>query len=67
VTFKKTSKGTLAFSPDVKTLALGGEWVGEIQIWDVATGKVQLTFKGYKLSNGALAFSPDGQDACSGV
>jgi WD40 repeat protein len=52
--------GTFTFSPDGKTLALGGKQVGEIKLWDLSTGKERFTLSGSKLC-GTLAFSPDGK------
>src|SRR5207302_272179 len=56
----------LAFSPDGRLLASGGEW-GRLRIWEVATGKCLLDrhsppsrshFEGMLFS---LAFAPDGK------
>jgi len=50
----------LAFSPDGKTIASGGDDRTAI-VWDVATAKVKRTLKDHDLTVTSLAFSPDGQ------
>ena len=48
----------VAFSPDGKTLASGGN---ALKLWDVATGQELRTFKGISSQVNSLAFSPDGK------
>lgn len=63
---------SLAFSPDGKTLAVGGasdfgSGKSPIDLLDLASGKTILTLKGHKDEPvRALAFSPDGQTLYSG-
>lgn len=69
---------TVAFSPDGRTIAVGGEgpkkngWdkfagrrssmtASEVQLWDVATGKMVWTAFGQSSSASSLAFSADGK------
>src|SRR5262249_18638896 len=47
----------VALSPDGKTLATGCE-VGNVKLWDVATGRERATFQQTGIT--CLAFSPDG-------
>jgi WD40 repeat protein len=51
----------VAFSPDCKTLALGGACIREIELCDVASGKSLAILKGYQdYGIMALAFTQDG-------
>lgn len=54
---------TVAFSPDGKTVASGGE---NIYLWDVHMGKLMKTFIGNLDGTYSLAFSPDGRTLASG-
>lgn len=59
----------LAFSPNGKLLALGGEFthgVRDIHVWDTATGQLRMTVPGHLDTTYALAFSPDGKVLASG-
>ena len=62
---------SVAFSPDGKTLASGGGYLGpdlkpgEIPLWDVGSGKVLTTLKGHTGGVWSLAFSPDGKALAS--
>lgn len=59
--------GSLAFSPDGTTLALPGTYEYPIQLWDVASGEVLLSFSSDDYLNiQSLAFSPDGKMLASG-
>ena len=49
----------LAFSPDTKTLAAGGDRV--VKLWDLATGRERENLGGARESPLAIAFSPDGR------
>jgi WD40 repeat protein len=60
----------LAFSPDGKGLAVvgrvpsGKRGVGELQLWDVRTGRRQRTHLGNMMF--AVAFSPEGRELAAG-
>jgi WD40 repeat protein len=61
----------VAFSPDGKTLACGcGKGLrdpyGELQLWDVGTGKLRDTPKGHKGGVACVAFAADGKTLTSG-
>jgi WD40 repeat protein len=55
---------SVAFSPDGKTLASGG-LDDTIKLWDVATGKEQVTLKTHTAVL-SIAYSPDGKMLASG-
>ncbi|MGC0409281.1 WD40 repeat protein [Streptomyces sp. SAI-163] len=51
----------VAFSPDGKTLATGGQ-DGDVRLWDVATGRLKATLAHRFVTEARdLAFSPDGR------
>ncbi len=62
----KNAVQAAAFSPDGRTLATAGE--GLVQLWDIATGKELLAYRGQdvQVSLGAVAFSPDGTKLVAG-
>ncbi len=53
------SSYSVAFAPDGKTLAVGG-YVGDVFLWDTATGKLQKKLDDPSLAVLCLAYSPDG-------
>jgi WD40 repeat protein len=55
----------VVFSPDGKTLA-AGLGSGNIELWDVATGKSTAVLKGHTNAILSLAYSPDGKTLASG-
>jgi WD40 repeat protein len=63
---------SVAFSPDGKTLASGGGYLGpdlkpgEIMLWDVDTGKLRESLKKHAGGVWSVAFSPDGKTLASG-
>ncbi len=60
----------LAFSPDGRTLASGGQYGPEpahaLILWDIASGKPTQFFTGFKSNVYAVAFSKDGKTLASG-
>src|SRR5205823_4418189 len=65
--------GTIAFSPDGKTLATAMNPAPATQVprhhiflWDVATGRKLFTLDGYTDYIGSVAFSPDGKILATG-
>jgi WD40 repeat protein len=55
----KGTLGTLAFSPDAKTLAI--KEPETVVLWDVATAKPRQSWPQQSASYGPLCFSPDGK------
>lgn len=60
-TVRKTPIQGLALSPDGKSLVSAGTDSPEINVWDVATKKLQASLHGHNLILRNLAYSPDGQ------
>jgi len=59
----------LAFSPDGDRLAAGyalAQGEAQVNVWDVASGRLLVTLPGHKFSVNALAFTPDGKQLASG-
>lgn len=69
-----TVRAAFAFSADLHTFAAGSRnpanpfdrSLGQIRIYDCATGKVRQSFRGHAGGPNALAFSPDGRRLASG-
>ena len=55
---------TLVFTPDVR-LGVSGSWDDALRVWDLESGELVRTIKGYKGSIGILAISPDGRRCVS--
>src|SRR5262249_796082 len=55
----------LAFSPDARRIATANQ-DGKVQVWDVASGKEEVTAEGHRDGANAVAFSPDGTRLDSG-
>lgn len=59
------SIGGMAFSPDGRTLASGGQ-DGTIWLWEMRTGRRRLVLQGHKGSVMSLTYSRDGRRLASG-
>jgi isopenicillin-N N-acyltransferase like protein len=57
--------GAMAFSPDGRWLVASPLYVGDIQVWDLTTGK-SATLEGTTSPAYSLAFSPDGKYLATG-
>ncbi|MGW8501506.1 WD40 repeat domain-containing serine/threonine protein kinase [Streptomyces sp. CLCI03] len=59
---------SVAFSPDGKTLAVGGRSSnpGRARLWSTATGKLTATLEGATFGVNSVAFSPDGRVLAGG-
>lgn len=66
---------SIAFSPDGRTIASGGDEgvggvgnasAGIIKLWDLDTGQQRATLRGHSDCVNSLAFSPDGRTLASG-
>jgi WD40 repeat protein len=56
---------SVAFSPDGKTIASGGE-DGTLKLWNISTGKEVFTLKAHQSNVITMRFSPDGKSLASG-
>jgi WD40 repeat protein len=65
VTGHSGSVQSIAFSPDIQTVASGSA-DNTIKLWDVKTGKELQTLEGHSDSVWSVAFSPDSQTVASG-
>jgi WD40 repeat protein len=59
-----SSLSALAFAPDGKTIASGGE-DATIRLWDAATGRQLRVLQGHEFRVHSLAFAPDGKTLAS--
>jgi WD40 repeat protein len=60
LTFKQVAACAVAFSPDGKMLASGGDIDATIKITDLATKKTVAELKGHEFGVGALVYTPAG-------
>jgi WD40 repeat protein len=57
---------SLAFSPDGRSLILGGQHRSELFLFEVATGQLRRKFSGHQGHLSCVAFSPNGRLMASG-
>ncbi len=62
---RKHNAWTVAFTPDGKTLATGGD-IGELFLYDVTTGRDLHRCRGHRSVVGSVGFSADGKTLVSG-
>jgi WD40 repeat protein len=55
----------IAFAPDSRTVASGGD-DGTVRVWNTVTGREVTTFRGHTAQVYTVAFSPDGKTLASG-
>ena len=62
VKIEQRNAGSVAYSPDGQTLASGGSEIGEVKLWEAATGRLKTPLT-LKLTHSArwMMYSPDGQ------
>ena len=59
---------SVAFSPDGRTLAIarGAGGVGRVELWDVQSGTLRHSIKGFDGAVWSISFAPDGKTLVSG-
>ncbi|MFI1955896.1 trypsin-like peptidase domain-containing protein [Streptomyces xinghaiensis] len=60
-----SSPGSVVFSPDGETMAVGGD-AKEVELWDVRTRRRLTTFTGHTGTVASMVFSPDGKTLATG-